>query len=107
MSLQGGVTSVPERLPPQDLADDGGPHGLHLAGTGLEDERVLRLPAAEPDLEAQAAVAHVLRHPDLGRLPGEKKQREEERVELQVTVGGGEEPGWGRGGGMNRARVLL
>lgn len=85
-----GVTSVPERLPPQDLADDGGPHGLHLAGTRLEDEGVLRLPAAEPDLKAQAAVADVLRHPDLSRLPagGGRRMRRVGRVQLWVRVGG-------------------
>lgn len=58
----GLLTPIPERLPPKDLADDGGPHCLDLRRAGLEDVRVLGLPPAEPDLEAQATVANVLRH---------------------------------------------
>lgn len=58
-------TSVPQGLPPQDLADNSRPHGLDLSRAGLEYKRVLRLPATEPDLKAKAAVADVLRHADL------------------------------------------
>lgn len=61
-------TSIPERLSPQDLPYDGGPHGLGLRAAGLQNKGVLRLPPAEPNLEAQAAVADVLGHPDLCRL---------------------------------------
>lgn len=61
-------TSVSERLSPQDLPNDGCPHGLDLRSAGLEYEGVLRLPPAEPNLEAQAAVPDVLRHTDLCRL---------------------------------------
>lgn len=61
-------TSISESLSPQDLPDDGCPHGLDLPSAGLEYKGVLRLPPAEPNLEAQAAVAHVFRHSDLCRL---------------------------------------
>jgi len=56
------LTPISERLPPKDLANDAGPHCLALRRAGLEDVRVLGLPPAEPDLKAQATVAHVLRH---------------------------------------------
>lgn len=80
-------TSVPQGLPPQDLADNSRPHGLDLSRAGLEYKRVLRLPATEPDLKTKAAVADVLRHADLGRLRRNRevnftsphKQREKER----------------------------
>lgn len=45
-------TSISKCLSPQDLPDDGCPHSLDLCSAGLEYKGVLRLPPAEPNLEA-------------------------------------------------------
>lgn len=69
------ITSVSERLPPQDLPYDGRPHSLDLCGAGLEYKGVLRLPPAEPNLKTEPAVANIFSHADLCCLKQKKKQK--------------------------------
>lgn len=61
-------TSAVSRLVPQNPLQVCGPDFLHLHAGGLQGVGVAAFPPAEPDFEAQAAHAGVVRHADVAGL---------------------------------------
>lgn len=61
-------TSAVSRLIPQNPLQVGGPGFLHIHAGGLQGVDVAAFSPAEPDFEAQATHAGVVRHADVAGL---------------------------------------